>query len=60
MSLNPKPKFLPLSQKLFLMKISLVGALAAIVVSTIAAPVPRSLKQLNLFERDIEAELVDG
>ena len=41
-----------------LSSISLVGALAAIVVSAIAAPVPRSLKQLNLFERDIE--LVDG
>ena len=40
--------------------ISLVGALVAIVVGAIATPVPRSLKQLNLFEHDIDGELVDG
>ena len=61
-SSNPKPKFLRLLPKIFLMKLSstsLVGALAAIVVGTIAAPVPHSLKQLNLFERD-DGELVVG
>lgn len=43
-----------------LSSISLVGAaLAAIVVSIIAAPVPHSLEQVNLFERDVDG-LVDG
>ena len=41
--------------------ISLFGAaLAAIVVGTIAAPVSRSLEQANLFQRDVDGELVDG
>ena len=41
--------------------ISLFGsALAAIVVSAIAAPVACSLQQANLFERDVDGELVDG
>jgi len=44
-----------------LSSISLFGAaLAAIVVSAIAAPVARSLEQANLFERDVDGELVDG
>jgi len=43
-----------------LSSISLFGAaLAAIVVSTIAAPVPRSLEQADLFQRDVDGELVD-
>ena len=44
-----------------LSSISLVGAtLAAIVVSAPIASGPRSLEQLNLFERDMDGELVDG
>jgi len=44
-----------------LSSISLFGAaLAAIVVGAIASPVPCSLEQANLFERDVDGELVDG
>ena len=44
-----------------LSSISLVGAaLAAVVVSAIAASVPRSLEQVNLSEHDVDGELVDG
>ena len=44
-----------------LSSISLFGAaLAAIVVGAIAAPVPCSLEQANLFQRDVDGELVDG